>query len=500
AMTQGLEARIEYWLPGYAIPAAVAATALTSVVASAMAARQVYKVAPIEALAPVGVSAADRVPRWLRVASGVGALAVFAASIAVVVNQRGVVAFAAMAAVFSAEIALGFALTAPIVNATAAAARVFGSVGALAAATIERAPRRVWATVMTVLIAVVTTVTITGTNADMIRSARGIFAPVADVPVWVSANTPDSYPTDALPQGLSEKVAALPGVRHVTEGALGFAEVGGTRVMLDGFSAGTADPLYRALDPRIRDQVLAGRGVVLSQNLGRTLHVRVGGQLRMQTPHGAQPTTVLALVPYFSTVIGTVGMGLDQLRAWFDRPVTTTLEIAAAPGADAGRLLADVRRAVPAPNYVYDGRAKLAGLEAPMHQSMFIANAVWIIVVLVAAVALLNTLTLSVLERRRELGVLRAMGSSRRSILRMVLAEATGIGVVGGALGLVFGMTDQWLFSLVSGDMMNFQVTFRPSWMACAFTLGALAISLLGSVPPARRAARLNIIEAVSVD
>ena len=68
AVTQGLEARVEYWLPGYAIPAALAATVLASVVASAMAARQVYKVSPIEALAPVGVSAADRVPRWLRIA------------------------------------------------------------------------------------------------------------------------------------------------------------------------------------------------------------------------------------------------------------------------------------------------------------------------------------------------------------------------------------------------------------------------------------------------
>jgi putative ABC transport system permease protein len=500
ALTQGLEARIEYCLPVYAIPAAIAATALTSVVASAMAARQVYKVAPIEALAPVGVSAADRVPRWLRIASGVAAVAVFAVSIVVVVNQRGAAAFVAMSAVFAAEIALGFALTMPIVKATAATARIFGSVGALAAATIERAPRRVWATVMTVLIAVVTTVAITGTNNDMIRSARGIFAPVAAVPVWVSANPPDSYPTDALPQGLSEKVAALPGVQRVIEGASGFAEVGGTRVLLDGFSAGTADPLFRALNEQVRGQVLAGRGVVLSQNLGNTLHVRVGGQLRMQTPHGVQQATVLALVPYFSTVIGTVGIGLDQMRSWFDRPVATTLEIAAAPGADPNRLLADVQRAVPAPNFVYDGHAKLAGLEAPMHQSMFIANAVWIIVVLVAGVALLNTLTLSVLERRREIGVLRAMGSSRRFTLRMVLAEATGIGVIGGVLGLLFGLTDQWLFSLVSGDMMNFRVAFRPSSMALVFTVGALAISLLGSVPPARRAARLNIIEAVSVD
>jgi putative ABC transport system permease protein len=262
---------------------------------------------------------------------------VFAVSIAVVVTQRGVLAFAAMSAVFSAEIALGFALTVPIVKATAAAARIFGSVGALAAATIERAPRRVWATVMTVLIAVVTTVAITGTNTDMIRSARGIFSSVADVPVWVSANPPDSYPTDALPQGLSEKVAALPGVERVTEGAFGFAEVGGTRVMLDGFSSGTADPLYRALDERTRTQVLAGGGVVLSQNLGKTLHVRVGDQLRMQTPHGVQQTTVLALVPYFSTVIGTVGMGLEQMRSWFDRPVATTLQIAAGPGVDPHR-------------------------------------------------------------------------------------------------------------------------------------------------------------------
>ena len=500
AITQGLEARVEYWLPSYAIPVALAATIATSAAASAMAARQVYKVSPIEALAPVGVSAADVVPRWLRMTSGIGAVALFAASIAVVVGQRGTLAFAAIFALFTAEIALGFALTALIVKTAAATARTFGAVGRLAAATIERAPRRVWATVMTVLIAVVTTVVITGTNADMIRSARAIFAPVAGVDVWVSADPPDSYAVDALPQDLARKAAGVPGVRRVTEGAFGFAEVGGTRVMLDGFSAGTADPLCRALDERVRSEVLAGRGVVLSQNLGKTLHVRVGDDLQLQTPHGPRRTAVLALVPYFSTVIGTVGMDLDRMRAWFDRPVATALQITGAAGVDRNRLLTDIRRVVPAPNYVYDGRTALAGLEAPLHQSMYIANAVWIIVVFVAAIALFNTLTLSVLERRREIGVLRAMGTSRRFTVQMILAEAAAIGVVGGVFGLLFGLADQWLYSLVSEDMMNFTVAFRPSPMALVFTAGALAISLLGSLPPARRAARLNIIDAVGVD
>ena len=499
-LTQGLEARVEYWLPTYAIPAALATTVLTSVVASAMAARQVYKVSPIEALAPVGVSAADRVPRWLRIATGVGAVGVFAVSILIVLGRTGTIAIAAMSALFCAEIALGFALAGPIVKATATTARVFGSVGALAAATIERSPRRVWATVMTVLIAVVTTVVITGTNADMIRSARGIFASVADVDVWVSADSPDRYPTNALPQDLSKRVDTVPGVADTTEGAYAFADLGGTRVMLDGFSPGTADALYRAVDERTRNDVLAGRGVVLTRNLGKTLDVRVGDQLRLQTPHGPHQVTVLALVPYFSTVIGTIGMDLGQMRAWFDRPAATTLQIAAAPGVDPKRLLQDVRRVVPAPIFVYDGGTALAGLEAPLRQSMFIANAVWIIVVLVATVALLNTLTLSVLERRREIGVLRAMGSSRRHTLQMVLAEAVGIGVVGGVLGLLFGLADQWLYSLVSADIMNFDVDFRPSPMALVFTVGAITISLLGSLPPARRAARQNIIEAISVE
>ena len=500
AITQGLEARVQYWLPGYAIPAALAATVLTSVAASAMAARQVYKVSPIEALAPVGVSAADFVPRWLRTASGAGAAAVVVASILLLLGHSGAYTFVAIAALFCAEVAFGFALTAPIVKATAAAARVFGSSGALAAATIERAPRRVWATVMTVLIAVVTTVVITGTNTDMIRSARNIFSSVADVDVWVSADSPDSYPVDALPEDLTAKVAAMPGVAHVAEGALGFAVVGGTRVMLDGFSPGTHDPFFSALGERIRNDVLAGRGVVLTQNLGKTLHVRVGDQLRLQTPRGPQQTAVLALVPYFSTVIGTVGIDIDRMRAWFDRPAATTLQITAARGVDRNRLVADVRRVVPAQTYVYDGAAALAGLEAPLRQSMFIANAIWGIVVFVSAVALFNTLTLSVLERRREIGVLRAMGSSRRLTLRMVLAEAAGIGVIGGVFGLLFGVTDQWLYSLASGDVMNFDVDFRPSPMALVFTVGALAISLLGSIPPARRAARLNIIDAVGVE
>ncbi|MGW4245866.1 ABC transporter permease [Nocardia sp. NPDC004722] len=123
-----------------------------------------------------------------------------------------------------------------------------------------------------------------------------------------------------------------------------------------------------------------------------------------------------------------------------------------------------------------------------------------VIVAFIAALALLNTLTLALLERRRELGILRAVGSSRRFALHMVLTEATAIGLIGAALGVLLGLTNQYFYSLLATDTLGIDVHFRPGPALLVFTFAALALSLLGSIPPAVRAARLNIVEAVSVD
>jgi putative ABC transport system permease protein len=121
-------------------------------------------------------------------------------------------------------------------------------------------------------------------------------------------------------------------------------------------------------------------------------------------------------------------------------------------------------------------------------------------VVLVATVALLNTLMLSVLERRRELGVLRAMGTGRKFLMRSVLAEAAGIGIVGAVLGLALGAAVQFLGTVAIGHALTIDVAYRPSPMLLVYGMIALALALLGSIPPALRAARLPIVEALAVD
>ncbi|WP_327140881.1 ABC transporter permease [Nocardia sp. NBC_01327] len=500
AFTQMMEARLEYLLPWYAVPAAITAAVLTNVAATAVAARQVYRVSPVEALAPVGASPADVVSSRLRAFAAVAAVVLGVAMILVMRAHLGLFASVALGLAFGSEIALAFALAGPIVAVAGAAARRLGSAGVLAGVNIDRAPRRVWATLMTVAIAVGMTITITGANTDVVRSARDTFASLADNDVWVSVTPEDAVPTPLLPADLARRVAAVPGVTRVTEGQLAFASFAGTKALLYGVDRGSNYAMYRSLDADTQRRLLAGEGVALSRDLARALHVSAGDELTVQTPSGEKRTRVLASVSYFSALSGTASISLTLVRDWFQRPGASTLQIDGAPGTDRNRLAAAIREVTPPDMHVYTGPAALDGISKAMRQGLVLSHIMLVIVAVIAAMALLNTLTLALLERRRELGILRAVGSSRRFALRMVLAEAAGIGIAGAALGVLFGLSDQFLYSRLAADMMGIDVTFRPGPLLIVFTAAALALSLLGSIPPALRAARLNIVDAVSAD
>lgn len=500
AFTQMLQARLEYLLPWYAIPAAIVAAVLTNVLATALAARQIYRMAPVEALAPVGAAHSDRVPVRARVVAGVLAVVFGVATALVMRAHLGLFAAVGLGFAFAAEIALAFALGGPIVRAAGALARRLGRAGVLAGVNIDRAPRRVWATTMTVCIAVTMTLTITGANADAVRSARDTFESLADSDLWVSVTPEDLVPTPLLPAEVAERVAAVPGVERVVQGQLAFATFAGTKALIYGVEPGGNFAMTAALDAETRERLLAGEGVVISRDLARTLGVSAGDEIPVQTPTGEQRTRVLAAIPYFSALTGAASMSLALMREWFDRPGASTLQVEGVPGGDREQLLADVRAALPPEVHVYTGDTALDGVSRSMEQGLVLSRVMLVLVAFIAAMALLNTLTLALLERRRELGILRAIGSSRRFALRMVLAEAAGIGLAGTALGVVFGLGNQVLYAYLAGDMMGLQITARPGPSLAVFAFAALALSLLGSIPPALRAARLNIVEAVSAD
>ncbi|HKP40450.1 FtsX-like permease family protein [Mycobacterium sp.] len=501
ALLQGFESRTEYILPPFAIPVSVTACVVVSVGAAALAARQVYKVQPVEALAPVGASAADAVGMPVRMAAGLVGTGLVVAAVVIASQDLGRASVLAIGLVSLGELGLCFAFASQLVAAAAAVARWFGAPGALAAATIERAPRRVWATVMTVFVAVAITVQSTGSNDNAIDSTNASFASLGDVALFVSSAGPGVFPTaPLLPKGSEATIAAIPGVSRVVEGQVAYATLGGTRVLIQGLSPGSVAPPIAAMSDDVRRQLLAGNGVVVSRDIARANGLRVGDELVLSTPTGARRVRVLQVAPFFSLLGGVVSIGLPQMREWFDRPGSTILAVDVAANADVTAVEDAIRAAVPPDVYVYPGSEAARAVGASMAQGTALITVLAWIVVGVASVALLNTLMLSVLERRRELGVLRAMGSSRRFALRTVLAEAAGVGVAGAVLGVALGSANQYLSTTALTRVLSIDVAYAPSVLALAFAVVAFAVTLLGSIPPAVRAARLNIVEAVAVD
>lgn len=501
ALLQGYESRTEYILPGYAIPVAVAACIVVCVAAGALAARQVYKVAPVEALAPVGASAADKVALSARVAAMVLGIVLIVTAAVVASRDLGRVSVAAIGLVALGEIAICFAFAGTIVGWAAATARRFGAPGALAAATIERAPRRVWATLMTVLIAVSLTVHSTGSNANAIDSTDKNFASLRQAAFFVSATGPGVFPTaPILPEETEAEIAAIPGIARVVPGQLAYATLGDKRVLIQGLAPGAVAPPSGVMTDQVRERLLAGEGVVLSRDIARSLGLEVGDELTLSTPSGAQRVRVLQVVPFFSLLGGVVSMSLDKLRQLFDRPGSTILAVMLTTGADRAGAERAIRAKLPADIYVYSGDEAAEAVGASLAQGTKLVTVMAWIVVFVAGVALLNTLMLSVLERRRELGVLRAMGSSRRFALQTILAEAAGIGIVGAVIGAVSGAANQYLSTMALTHALGIGIAYVPRLLTVVFACAAFALTMLGAVPPAVRAARLNIVEAVAVD
>jgi len=125
-----------------------------------------------------------------------------------------------------------------------------------------------------------------------------------------------------------------------------------------------------------------------------------------------------------------------------------------------------------------------------------ILNILYILLALSVVISLfgiVNTLVLTVFERTRELGMLRAIGMTRRQVRRMIRHESVITALIGAVLGLVLGVVLGALFAIAVKD-----IQFVIPWLQLViFTIAAIIVGILAAIFPARRAARLNPLEAL---
>ena len=136
---------------------------------------------------------------------------------------------------------------------------------------------------------------------------------------------------------------------------------------------------------------------------------------------------------------------------------------------------------------------------AAIDQVFAIVYVLLLLSVIISLFGIVNTLGLSIYERVRELGLLRAVGMSRRQVKRMIRVEAVIIAVLGAVLGLAIGILFGWAMQRALSDVGidRFAV---PAGQLVAFVVVAALLGVLAAVFPARRAAKLNVLEAISYE
>ena len=121
------------------------------------------------------------------------------------------------------------------------------------------------------------------------------------------------------------------------------------------------------------------------------------------------------------------------------------------------------------------------------------------VAVLIAALGIVNTLTMNVIERVREIGILRAAGMTRGQVWRSVVVEAGVLGLAGALLGIALGLVVGALMVVLSGGRFDVASGIPWSIIGLALVLG-VAVAMLAAAYPARIASRLSIVRAVQYD
>ncbi|MFT3901026.1 MAG: FtsX-like permease family protein [Gordonia sp. (in: high G+C Gram-positive bacteria)] len=496
---------VNYHLPTFAPFVALGACIAACVAATALAARTVFSVAPVEAMSAAGGDVDQPLSRPVVWTAGLLGVVGVAVAWILATTMPGRAAIIAGAVFGGAGLLICFALTGPLVRGVTWLAGRFRAPGTLAAVNTERASRRVWATVMTVAVAISVGMGTSGALNNLVSSISGSLKGLGDPAFYLSSSSKDGIPTGpTFSDDVENDAKKVPGVGEVHGSQWSSVNVGEARILLQGLEAGMSAPFVVKTDPAALQQVLGGDGIVLSSVASRNLGKKVGEQVRLATPSGFHSLTVRDIVDYVTIDSGSAAISLDKLREWFDRPGATYLQVQLADGADAEQVragLTEVAQKYSAgrlPLHVYSGEEALRATQHSVEQSGAFTVAIQWIVAVAAAVALLNTLLLSVIERRREIAVLRALGSSRRFVFSMVLSEAAAIAVVGSAAGLVLGGMLHLISNQILSASTSIAVHYAAQWTTLLYVLVSVALCIIGALTPAIRAARLNISEAIA--
>jgi putative ABC transport system permease protein len=496
--------------PGTVVTALVIGLGVT-LVAALVPAIRATRVPPLAALRDVAIdrSGASRI----RIALGIVVLVLGAFNLSAAWTADGdtdaipTVGLGALLLIVGV-IVIGPVLAGPSVRALGSGLpRLKGITGKLATENAARSPKRTSATASALLIGVALVSFITVFAASATTSVEAEVDRGFSGDLVVQSEGGAFGPPGGFPATVADSIRTVEGLDAVV--AVGFGN--GEITYPDGDTASqfitTVEPqdLGEVLEPRMADgsdmASLTDEGVIVDVTVAEDHDLQLGDRITITVPGGERAELAvqgfsddLTLLGYFTITRAAYAAIVPEL---LDFQVYATFD----DGVDAEAVLAEVETAIAAvPNLeVLDRDAFVGDLASQITSFVTVIYALLVLSIIIALIGIANTLSLSINERTRELGLLRAVGMGKAQLRSAIRWEAVLISVLGAALGIGLGLlvSIALVQSLEGFGLSRFAL---PVPSLVVIVLLAAALGTLASVLPARRASRLAILDAIATE
>jgi putative ABC transport system permease protein len=308
-----------------------------------------------------------------------------------------------------------------------------------------------------------------------------------------------------FPPAAGNAIARSPEVAVASSVRQGVAKVAGSNGQLTGIDPQTITQVYKfdwtkGSDQTIKD--LSGGGAIVDKKFAEDESLHVGDTFNLLTSGGDK--TVLTVrgiykAPPFFPLLGSASILQSRFDQLYERPRTvyTFVDTRGGPSDSAKGALEKAVAQYPDAK-VQTRNDWIKAQDKDFSNFLLMLYVLLGLSVIVSVFGMINTLVLSVFERTRELGMLRAVGMTRQQVSRMVRQESVITALIGAALGLPLGV---FLAALVTKALSQFNVQFSPPWRdLIAFAIISMIVGVVAAVVPARRASRLNVLRALQYE
>ena len=380
-------------------------------------------------------------------------------------------------------------------------ARLGGAAGSLARGNALRNPGRTAATAAALMIGLALVTFIATLSAGMKSSNRdAIEAQVIADYVVTSQNGFEPFVAAAGDAAARATVA-----QQSTSVRSDLARFAGEDGYLTGIEPGSIANAYRFDWTEGSDEVLGqlgSDGAIISKEFAEDKELAVGDRFPLLVPSGERRTLVVRGIyepPPFYPLLGTVSIAKSSFDTLYERPRNqfTFINVAGDPTEETQKGLDEALAGFPDAK-VQTREAWIKDQDEDFNQFLIMLYVLLALSVIVSLFGMINTLVLSVFERTRELGMLRAVGMTRRQTRRMIRHESVITALIGAALGLPLGIL---LAALVTRALSQFDVQYKLPWgQLIVFVIVAIIAGIVAAIIPARRAARLRVLEALQYE